>query len=197
MPDAWNKVSQGVKFDIDILVDEKMEKIFTRVLQPKRNIGDRGWHNFIVPLEQFSGKTVSIIFSTSGSGDDLSYGWSGWGWGRIIKTNHMGEISNGTDESENKANKKNTDIVDSKLLNEKLRYGNKKAEITKIELLNEIGEPSSNYNSGEIAIIQIHVFFHQYVSGLISVGFIIQNRFCEVYGINNWWKNIPFSEAKK
>jgi len=197
MPDAWNKVSQGVKFDIDFLVDEKKVNIFTRVLQPKRNIGDRGWHNFIVPLEQFSGKTISIIFSTSGYGDDLSYGWSAWGWARIIKKNQMGRISNGKDESENIAITKNTDNFDSKLLNENLRYGNKKAEITKIELLNELGEPSSNYNSGEIAIIQIHVLFHQYISGLISVGFSIQTKFCEVYGINNWWKNIPFSEAKK
>ena len=109
----------------------------------------------------------------------------------------MGRISNGKDESENIAITKNTDDVDAKLFNENLRYGNKKAEITKIELLNELGEPSSNFISGEIAIIQIHVLFHQYISGLISVGFSIQTKFCEVYGINNWWKNIPFSEARK
>ncbi len=68
LPGAWEKIPQGVKFDIDVVSDGVTEPLFSRVLMPKRNIGDRGWHNFILPLEKFAGKTVSFVFSTSGPG---------------------------------------------------------------------------------------------------------------------------------
>jgi ABC-type polysaccharide/polyol phosphate transport system ATPase subunit len=197
MPGAWDKIPQGVKFDIDILSAGIKENIFSRVLQPKRNIGDRGWHNFIVPLERFSGKTVSIIFRTSGSGDDLSYGWSAWGWGKIIKTNHLKDTAIGPTETEKKPNEPSNNIDNARLSRCEFRYGNKKAEIIKIELLNEKGDHSLQYNSGELVEIKVHVFFHQEITGLVSVGCVIKNRFCEVYGTNNWWKNIPFPDKKK
>ncbi|MDD1723561.1 MAG: ABC transporter ATP-binding protein, partial [Methanospirillum sp.] len=85
MPYAWDKITQSVQFDIDIMCDGVTENIFSRALQPERNIGDRGWHNFILPLGKFSGKIISLIFRTSGSGDDLSYCWSAWGWGKLIR----------------------------------------------------------------------------------------------------------------
>ena len=85
LPGAWDRIPQGVKFDIEVISDGVTEPLFSRVLMPKRNIGDRGWHNFLLPLEMFSGKTISLVFCTSGSGEDLSYCWSAWGWGKIVK----------------------------------------------------------------------------------------------------------------
>ena len=68
IPEAWEKILMGVKFDIDVMSGGATEPLFSRVLMPNRNIGDRGWHNFILPLEKFSGNTVSLMFSTSGPG---------------------------------------------------------------------------------------------------------------------------------
>ena len=68
LPGAWDKIPQGVKFDIELSLMGYKENIFSRVLQPKRNIGDRGGIILLFHLRTFSGKTVSIIFITSGSG---------------------------------------------------------------------------------------------------------------------------------
>ena len=98
------------------------------MLQPKRNIGDKGWHNFIVPLEKFSGKTVYLTFSTSGSGEDLSYCWSAWGWGKIIRNSNYFEKTTGL-MSNDQLLKKDLceDII--RFSDLKTEFGNKKAEI--------------------------------------------------------------------
>lgn len=190
MPAAWEKIPQGVKFDIEVGFEGSIENIFSRVLQPKRNIGDRGWHNFQISLDKYSGKMVSLNFSTSGSGDNLSFCWSAWGWGKIIKKYQLKDATILSNEHGIK-------IDTSLIINEEFRYGNKKAEIIKIDLLNEKNENTFNFNSGELAIVKVHVFFHNDIKGLISVGCVIKNKFCEIYGINNWWKKIPFPEINE
>lgn len=197
LPGAWEKIPQGVKFDIDVFSDGMTDSIFSRVLQPKRNIGDRGWHNFLISLDKYSGKTISLIFSTSGSGEDLSFCWSAWGWGKLVRTNRVIDITEKPDETEKIPDTHTTDINNSRLPNQEFRYGNKKAEIIKVEILNQKGEHSLQYNSGDFTIIKVHIFFHQNLMGLVSVGCVIKNRFCEIYGTNNYWKNIPFPENKK
>ena len=193
LPAAWDKIPQGVKFDIDVNSGSNQENIFSRVLQPRRNIGDRGWHNFIIPLDKYSGKTVRISFRTASSGDDISYCWSAWGWGKIIvNTKYQDNVREIPDTHAD------TPVPDLNGLSSKeVRYGNKKAEIIKIELLDEAENPSFQFTSGETAIIKVHVLMHQDIEGLISVGCVVKNKFGEIYGTNNWWKNYNFPNKKK
>jgi hypothetical protein len=195
IPEAWDKILQGVKFDIIATSDGVDEAIFSRVLMPKRNIGDRGWHNFILPLKKFSGKTVSIKFVTSGSGEDLSYCWSAWGWGRMVQINNNSENF----QDGGKLNIiPNFDITDSKKkLGEIVRYGNKKAVIENVEFLNSHGSPQLSFKTGERIEIRYAMSANQDFDEDLTIGFIIRNKFTDVYGTNTRWKNCDLSGIKK
>lgn len=196
MPYAWDKIVQGVKFDIEILSGGTTETIFSRVLQPKRNIGDRGWHNFIVPIEKFSGKTISMQFSTSGSGEDLSYCWAAWGWTRIIKP----------PESINSFSPSNTgDMVTNTLVEKdmpelsglKVRIGNKKAEITRVEVSDAHEQERLTFQSGEDMVIKTHIVFRENIENNLTVGCIIKGKYCDIYGTNTRWEDIDLGPKKK
>jgi hypothetical protein len=193
MSGAWDKIPQGVKFDIEILSEGKTENIFSRVLQPKRNIGDRGWHNFIIPLEKFSGKSVSVIFHTTGSGDDLSYGWSAWGWGTIIKSYNLNE--NLHDETDEIFGKNPSDQENKK--NKETRFGNRKAEIVLIELFDADGYSRRSYKTGEWASVKIHVLLHEDFKDNLVAGCVIKNKFFDIFGTNTKWEEINFGERKR
>jgi ABC-type polysaccharide/polyol phosphate transport system ATPase subunit len=193
MPGAWDKIPQGVKFDIEILCNGRTENIFSRVLQPKRNVGDRGWHNFIVPLEKFSGKTVSVIFDTTGSGDDLSFGWSAWGWGIIIKYHDQ---KKNLDEEIDEIFGKNTSGQENKRDNE-IRFGNRKAEIVLIELFDVNGNSRRSYKNGEWALVKIHVLLHEDFKENLVAGCVIKNKFFDIFGTNTKWEEINFGERKR
>ena len=190
MPGAWDKIPQGVKFDIDILSDGITKSIFSRVLQPKRNIGDRGWHNFLVPLKPFSGKTVSIIFRTSGSGDDLSYGWSAWGWGKIVKI------------EENPPTKEIKKTISENTLSDVFssgeeRFGNKRGEITHVELMDENLNRTNCFNSGDIAIVRIHFVLHEDSLENLTIGCTLKNKYCDIYGTNTKWQRLDLRNKKR
>lgn len=193
MPGAWNKIPQGVKFDVEILCDGKTENIFSRVLQPKRNVGDRGWHNFIVPLGKFSGKTVSVIFNTTGSGDDLSYGWSAWGWGAIIKYSDQKE--NLHEEIGEIFEKISSDQENNQ--NKEIRFGNRKAEIVLIELLDADGNSRRSYKTGEWALVKIHVFLHEDFNDNLVAGCVLKNKFFDIFGTNTRWEKINLGKRKR
>jgi ABC-type polysaccharide/polyol phosphate transport system ATPase subunit len=190
MPFVWDKIPQGVKFDIEILCDGRTENVFSRVLQPKRNIGDRGWHNFMVPLEQFSGKDVSIIFSTSGSGDDLSYAWSAWGWAKIVKMEEILDTHTvNTPFSE--------DTMPEVFASGEERFGNKRGEITRVELMDENLNRTTVFNSGDIAIVRIHFFVHEDIRENLTIGCIFKNKYCDIYGTNTKWQKLDLSNKKR
>ncbi|WP_052418630.1 ABC transporter ATP-binding protein [Methanolacinia paynteri] len=186
IPDAWDKIPQGVKFDIEVLADGECENIFSRVLQPKRNLGDRGWHNFILSLEKYSGKDISLFFSTSGSGDDLSYCWSAWGWGKFVIKN----------EGNNQIIRPDNSLSDFFRLEEE-RFGNKRGEITKVELLDNNLISRNILNSGDVAIIRIHFILHEDISDNLTVGCTFKNKYCDIYGTNTKWQKLDLSNKKK
>jgi len=196
MPYAWDKISQGVKFDIVIESDGMTENIFSRVLQPKRNIGDRGWHNFILPLEKFSGKMESLSFSTSGSGEDLSYCWSAWGWVKVVKS--PGIITPNL-VSSIKENNVNICLENSmpELSNSKVRIGNKKAEIVKVEILDMNYQSKFVFKSGDLGIFKIFLLINENIVDRISVSIIIRNKLIEVYGTNLLYKDIILENKEK
>jgi ABC-type polysaccharide/polyol phosphate transport system ATPase subunit len=192
LPGAWDKIPQGVKFDIEIGSSGLKENIFSRVLQPRRNIGDRGWHNFLVPLEKYYGKTVFLTFITSGSGNDLSYGWSAWGWGKIVKKIQI----NICDDKEMSLN---CDLLESgggqsvnpssPFLGKKIRYGNKKLEIVRVTLNSIHNVENSIFKSGETASIKIFIKKNENVTGKLTIGCNIKNKYSEIYGTNTRWED--------
>jgi energy-coupling factor transporter ATP-binding protein EcfA2 len=192
MPGAWEKIPQGVKFDIDVLCDGNTMNLFSRVLQPKRNIGDRGWHNFIIPLEHYSGKSISIIFRTSGSDKDLSYCWSAWGWARLCQYSKKQESV----QNENYSSVP-LGITDEPEIRTGVRYGNKKAEIQSVELLDSNGFPKFSYKTGDEMIIRYKMIAHLDFNDDLTIGFIIRNKFTEIYGTNTRWKNCDLQGIKK
>ncbi|MDD1696591.1 MAG: Wzt carbohydrate-binding domain-containing protein [Methanoregula sp.] len=196
LPEAWERILQGVKFDIDVLFEGKTENIFSRVLQPKRNIGDRGWHNFIVPMENFFKKTVSLTFSTSGSGEDLSYCWSAWGWVKMIKDLHSPDSLTQSKTGEIVINKDIENLM-PELSNSKVRIGNSKAKITKVELRDIDGKEKMTFQSGECAIIQIHILFLQDIEKDLTIGCIIKGKYSEIFGTNTRWEGINLGSKKK
>lgn len=181
LPEAWEKIPQGVKFDIDVVSDGATEPLFSRVLMPKRNIGDRGWHNFILPLEKYSGKTISLVFRTSGSGDDLSYCWSVWGWGKIVKPNLPVTV------------KHSDNIISNDFSSEEERFGNKRGEILLVELLDKNLNPAMIIASGDIAHVRIHAVLHEDIHENLTVGCTFKSKFCEIYGTNTKWQRLDLS----
>jgi ABC-type polysaccharide/polyol phosphate transport system ATPase subunit len=196
LPAAWENIPLGVKFDIDVIADGRTESLFSRVLIPKRNIGDRGWHNFILPLEKYSGETVSLVFSTSGSGEDLSYCWSAWGWGKIVKpievNKHLSQFKCGDININNSSEDQMSDSMKSRV-----RIGNKKAVITNTQLTDIDGFERLVFQTGERIIIKIHVLFNQDIEKNFSVGFHIKGRYCDIFGTNNQLNDIQVKPKRK
>lgn len=191
LPAAWDKIPQGVLFDIEVVSDGVTESLFSRLLMPKRNMGDRGWHNFILPLEKYSRKTVSLVFSTSGSGEDLSYCWSAWGWTRLmsfktfnININQIFKYPNPIDTTPN-------------VTDQNIEYGDKKVKILKIEILNDKQIPSIVFKSGDLAIIKINILFNEDIDSKFTIGCIINNKFGPVYGTNTLWNGLDFGGKKR
>jgi ABC-type polysaccharide/polyol phosphate transport system ATPase subunit len=193
LPEVWDKIPQGVKFDIDVVSYGVTETLFSRVLTPKRNIGDRGWHNFIITLEKYSRMNVSLVFNTSGSGEDLSYCWSAWGWGRIVILQQSAypfphqNVENTT---------LNTDIELElpELSGSKVRIGNKKAHITQVEVCDTEGHEKMTFNSGEMVKIKTHIIFNQKIEKNLTVGCVIKGRYSEIFGTNTIWEKIELGQ---
>ncbi len=196
LPVAWDKIPQGVKFDVDVVSEGKTNNIFSRVLQPKRNIGDRGWHNFLVSLEEFSGKTVSLVFTTLGSGEDLSYCWSAWGWGKIIKT-HSGLNHLSRDEREKLDSPEGLEKETGDLPNSSVSTGNKKAIITGVELTDTKGSERLIFQTGENVNIKVHVLFNQDIEKNLSIGFHIKGKYCDIFGTGTIMNGIQIEPKKK
>jgi ABC-type polysaccharide/polyol phosphate transport system ATPase subunit len=199
MPDVWDKIPQGVKFDIEIFSDGRSENIFSRVLEPKRNIGDRGWHNFMIPLTVFYGRDVSVILKTSGSGEDLSYCWAAWGWIKMVKAN-SGSLSNTQDIL---SEQKFSEAEDSRSSDTRglfacpqIRYGNKKMEITRVQLNATDNGEKSIFRSGETLSIKLFIRKNQDITGKLTVGCNIKNKYSEIYGTNTRWEECDIEIEK-
>ncbi len=199
IPGAWDKIPQGVKFDIEIFFDGMTQNIFSRVLQPKRNLGDRGWHNFMVPLEQFSGKDILLILKTSGSDADLSYCWAIWAGIKIVRANlwkNGNKPDTQSDISLFKFGEDQPEKTFGQLQSSPIRYGNKKMEITRVQLNSINDEKSSIFKSGETASLKIFIRKNESLTGKLTVGCNIKNKYSEIYGTNTRWENCDIDIEK-
>lgn len=180
LPDAKDMITQGVRFDIDVKDGNETETIFSRILHPKRNIGDSGWHNFLIPLGKYSGKTISLVLKTSGSGRNLDFCWSAWGWVKIVRPIESSiEQSSGMVVTlrEGQSHK-------IPLSSKEEPTGQKKAEIFLVELMDDNFRIQSTFHSGDIALLGFHIRFLSQVSCNSTAGLIIRNKFQDIYATN-------------
>lgn len=162
-PSAYDFILHGVRFIVRI----NDEEIFCRTLEPKKNKSDQGWHNQMISLSEYEGREVSVRFITEGSGQDISYCWGGWGWIQI---------------SMDKKKEGETHTITQK--DNYVRIGNRKAEITHIEILDDKFEKCFIFQSGEKARIRTHIKVNEDLDENFNVGWVIRNRLMDVAGTN-------------
>lgn len=63
-PDAWNE-SDGVMFKILVQDDDQIHEIFSKYDNPNENVEDRRWQDYLLDLNEFGGKSISVYFVTT------------------------------------------------------------------------------------------------------------------------------------
>jgi hypothetical protein len=59
--------------------------MFSKLINPHENSEDRKWQDFLVDLNEFSGKSVSIYFvTTPGPNRNNAYDWAYWAFPVIL-----------------------------------------------------------------------------------------------------------------
>ena len=76
----------GVEFSVRLkLGDDTEVRVFSRYIDGRTNLAERGWVPIRVPLGSFAGQYVRIILATSpGADSDNNFDWSYWGEPRVI-----------------------------------------------------------------------------------------------------------------
>jgi len=82
-PDVWSpQYGDGVTFEVYVAEQGGMhpqEAVFARYVNPKENISDRRWRNYLVDLSPWAGKAVYLSLVTRpGPAGDWAYDWGGW-----------------------------------------------------------------------------------------------------------------------
>ncbi|MDX8549476.1 ABC transporter ATP-binding protein [Methanospirillum sp. J.3.6.1-F.2.7.3] len=189
-PSAYDFIPDGVQFRIFI---DKQE-IFSRILEPKKNPSDRGWHNQLIDMSEYAGKKVKIRFNTEGSGQDISYCWGGWGWVRLFT------IREGTtfDSPATSSNRLRTDSrittaistpLNDKSQNNCVITGNRKVIVEEVIFKKTDGSLCNNFISGEKIIIEVIIHALQTVNEPFYVGTIIFNKNTRIAGSNTHLHN--------
>jgi len=188
LPGAWDKIKYGVMFDIKIISDGVEKNIFSRAIEPKKNQHDKGWHNFKIGLEEYYGREVSIKFVTSGTGEDLSNCWGAWGWLKLIvyKDIKVSTVENSNSWQSHISN-----------LNTGVRFGTGDAEILKVEMLDRNGNHRKVFQTGEDARIRVYTKLNKSIESGFNVGFVIRNKFTDVYVTNAYWLGYDLGKRKK
>ena len=87
-PEVWSPdQGDGVSFQVYVAsTDQPVKKLaFQRYLNPKDNINDRRWRNFLLDLSPWAGETVYLGLSTEpGPAGDWSYDWAGWAEPQLV-----------------------------------------------------------------------------------------------------------------
>jgi 4-amino-4-deoxy-L-arabinose transferase-like glycosyltransferase len=77
-PDVWDK-TDGVVFKILVQHEGRIDEMFSEYNNPNRNVEDRKWQDYLVDLDEFGGKSISIYFVTNpGPNGNNAYNWAYW-----------------------------------------------------------------------------------------------------------------------
>jgi hypothetical protein len=77
-PAVWDTArGDGAGFEIRIETEARSDVVFSRYIDPKRNPGDRHWHDDVVDLSRHSGRELTLVFTTTGGPDgNTDYDWA-------------------------------------------------------------------------------------------------------------------------
>lgn len=77
-PSVWNS-TDGVTFKILLQDDAGLHEVFSRFSNPKENVGDRRWQDYLLDMVEFVGKKVSVYFVTDpGPSGNNGFDWAYW-----------------------------------------------------------------------------------------------------------------------
>lgn len=79
---------------------------------------------------------------------------------------------------------------------EVVRFGPRDVEVVKVEMLDSTLLPRQLFNSGEFSIIQVQLHFNAPFEDNVNVGFIIRNKYGDIYGANAYWLGHSFGPQK-
>lgn len=82
-PSVWlPDKGDGVTYNIYVRTASKpnlLQQVFSNYIDPKHNLDDRHWLDYVVDLNPYSGQTVDIIFEASpGPAGNANFDWGGW-----------------------------------------------------------------------------------------------------------------------
>jgi tetratricopeptide (TPR) repeat protein len=85
LPGSWNMDGDGVTFKVSLAASNTDQKIFSKYIDPKKNVSDRRWDPVNINLNEFAGQNITLTLSTDG-GDagDIQYDWACWGEPGIV-----------------------------------------------------------------------------------------------------------------
>jgi hypothetical protein len=88
-PDVWSPQNgDGVRFEVyvaNIDTPQEGQLVFSRYINPKYNITDRRWRNFLVDLSPWDGQEVHLsLLTNAGKAGDWSFDWAGWAEPQLI-----------------------------------------------------------------------------------------------------------------
>lgn len=76
-------------------------------------------------------------------------------------------------------------------------YGNKKAEIIKLDILDGNGNRKSVFNSGELSIIRVQILLNENIDSDLTAGYVISNKYGDVYGLSTKMIDLDFGKKEK
>lgn len=83
-PDCWGpEKGDGVHFAIYAKTEKGRDKIFGKHIDPKKNAADRKWFDYQLPLDQYSGQKIRLVFETN-AGENNAFDHSGWSAPTIV-----------------------------------------------------------------------------------------------------------------
>jgi hypothetical protein len=78
-PDSWTKDTNGVTFNVLVEDETGIHEVFSKHINPHENTEDRKWQDFLLDLNEFGDKSVSIYFVTNpGPNSSNAYDWAYW-----------------------------------------------------------------------------------------------------------------------
>jgi hypothetical protein len=85
-PKAWFRhPASPVRFSIEVESDGAREAVYSRVLNPHLVLDDRGWFELEVPLDRWSGREITLRFSTATDNAQGETRWmGGWSEPRVV-----------------------------------------------------------------------------------------------------------------
>jgi hypothetical protein len=88
-PEVWSPQSgDGVRFQVyvaDAATPQDGHLVFSRYINPKYNITDRRWRNFLVDLSDWHGKEIHLsLLTDAGKEGDWSFDWAGWAEPQLV-----------------------------------------------------------------------------------------------------------------